>query len=267
MKTKTVAKKTTSVFLCFLLLFPFALLAGAAGSPTIIAEGSYGADNRSDNVRWSLDSDGLLTISGEGDMYADSSINAGDWVEQGYAGQIKKARIMPGVTSIGFCAFRVCSRMESIEIADTVTTIYPFAFDFCTSLSSINIPDSVTSIGGYAFQSCTSLTHVRLPDHLTFMAVCLFNANTKLTSITIPKSVTVIQTLTISNCPKLKDIYYTGSEEEWNQIEIWEDNQELLSATIHFNSEGPQQSSLQQILQKVKDWFRNLFDKILAIFR
>ena len=38
------------------------------------------------------------------------------------------------------------------------------------------------------------------------------------------------------DCSALTDVYYTGTQEQWNKIEIDDTNEDLLNATIHFNS-------------------------------
>ena len=64
------------------------------------------------------------------------------------------------VTSIGDCAFRICSSLTSITIPNSVTSIGNYAFSSCSSLTSITIPNSVTTIGNYAFDRCKALTSV-----------------------------------------------------------------------------------------------------------
>ena len=51
----------------------------------------------------------------------------------------------------------------------------------------------------------------------------------------IPGSVTTIGDRAFYNCTNLTDIYYTGSEADWAQITIGDDNYDLTDATIHYN--------------------------------
>lgn len=61
-------------------------------------------------------------------------------------------------------------------------------------------------------------------------------ANCKdLTKIIIPNSITNISAVAFSDCDNLDNVYYTGTEEEWNAITIGDSNDSLLDATIHFN--------------------------------
>ena len=89
--------------------------------------------------------------------------------------------------------------------------IRPYTFKDCTSLESIVISNGVTSIESSAFENCTSLK-----------------------SITIPDSVTSIGYFTFYGCTSLKDVYYNGTEEQWNQIYMYPANDCLTNATIHY---------------------------------
>lgn len=64
------------------------------------------------------------------------------------------------VTSISDYAFRDCSEMTSVAIADSVTEIGTGAFVNCSKLSKAAIPNSVRSIGNSAFDGCTSLSSI-----------------------------------------------------------------------------------------------------------
>ena len=139
------------------------------------------------------------------------------------------------VTSIGRYAFYGCTGLTSITIPNSVTSIGGSAFWYFTGLTSITIPNSVTSIGRYAFYGCTGLTSITIPNSVTSIGYRAFNGCTGLTSITIPNSVTRIGDEAFWICTGLKDVYYTGSKDEWKAISVGSYNDNLLNATIHYN--------------------------------
>ena len=123
-----------------------------------LAFGTCGAEGDGSNLTWTLDSDGVLTISGTGrmiDFYPSDDI---PWVENKES--IKTVCIDSGVMSISGSAFSGCSNLAGITLSDSVTSIGGFAFYGCGSLTSIAIPVGVTSIGESAFYGCTGLKAV-----------------------------------------------------------------------------------------------------------
>lgn len=106
-----------------------------------------------DNLTWTLDAEGTMTISGSGAMKGYSTDDSPATQKED---SVKKIVIEDGVTRIGEHAFWHCSNLTSITIPDGVTSIGRSAFNACSSLTSITIPDSVTSIGELAFYDCTS---------------------------------------------------------------------------------------------------------------
>ena len=155
------------------------LLPATALAADILDSGTCGAEGDDSNLTWTLDSEGVLTISGSGDMrdYDYSS----PWYENG--NQIQSVFMANGVTSIGNFAFNECTSLTSMTIPDSVTCIGNCAFRECSSLASVTIPDSVTSIGVYAFCACTSLKSVTIPDSVTSIGNYAFSYCTSLTGI------------------------------------------------------------------------------------
>ena len=214
-------------------------LAPKAEAATIVDSGECGY-----NVTYTLDSDGLLTISGTGAMYDYSWEYIPPWETT----LVRSAVVSDGVTSIGDYAFSWCSSLTSITIPDGVTSIGERAFFWCTGLTSITIPDSVTSIGEDAFYmvpnivysgnlsgapwgaralngyiedgivyedsskakllACPSLREgtVVIPNSVTSIGERAFYDCSSLTSITIPGSVTSIGERTFFDCTGLTSI-------------------------------------------------------------
>ena len=153
------------------------LLPATALAADIVDSGTCGAEGDGSNLAWTLDSEGVLTISGSGDMHGYDP-SAAPW-----HGRVKSAVIAEGVTSISWYAFYDCTSLTSVTIPDSVTSISWYAFYNCRSLTSVTIPNSVTSIGEYAFSDCTSLTSVTIPDSVTSIGSFAFRFCTSLTGI------------------------------------------------------------------------------------
>lgn len=90
-----------------------------------------------------------------------------------------------------------------------------FAFGLVSDIYDVLVEDGMTSICDSAFYYCENLT-----------------------SVTIPSTVLRIEPWAFSDCDKLEDIYYGGTEEQWNKVEIGEYNDSLLNATIHFSAQS-----------------------------
>ena len=151
------------------------------------------------NLKWHLTDDGVLTITGKGEMYGYS--NRGPW-----GSSIKRVIIGDGVTTIGNVAFGECRSLTSVIIPNSVTTIGGDAFSNCSSLTSITIPNSVTTIERSAFSGCSSLTSVTIPNSVTTIGDYAFYGCSSLTSVTIPNSVKAIGEYAFKNCTSITQI-------------------------------------------------------------
>lgn len=109
-----------------------------------------------DNLVWSFNSSGTLTIAGTGDMW-DFQAGSAPWHES--AGSVRSLRILSGVTGIGNYAFYGCTGLVGeVTIPEGVTRIGDGAFFYCndsgTSDLSILLPESLLTIGRDAFHAC-----------------------------------------------------------------------------------------------------------------
>ena len=171
-----------------------------------------------ENLTWTLDENGVLTISGTGDMYNYNSNNKAPW----FGRTINAAVIEDGVTSIGSEAFNSCSHMTNVTIASSVTRIGTSAFTLCSGLTDVVVPFGVTNLEGGVFGQCGNLRSVTLPEGITSIGYATFFDCNKLASIVIPSSVTSIGGVAFFNCNKMTSISLPdgiteiGKEAFWN---------------------------------------------------
>lgn len=174
---------------------------------------------------------------------------------------LTKIIIPDTITTISGYAFYNCSSLTNITIPYTITTIYNYTFYGCNSLTDITIPDSVTVIGDVAFSHCCNLTNVTIGKNVTTIGRSAFSYCDRLTSITLPNCVTKIDDYAFYWCDSLTsiiipasitevgddafqycnltDIYFIGTQEQWNNINIGSNNTSLSNATIHCNYVPP----------------------------
>ena len=141
--------------------------------------------------------------------------------------------IPSSVIDISAKAFAGCENLKDITIPDGVENIGWSAFSRCMNLKSIVVPDSVKSIEDIAFFECYSLESITLPDTLTTIENSTFAYCTSLESITLPNSITNIGYDAFDECLSLNDVYYLGTIEQWEAINIESGNGRLLTAKIH----------------------------------
>ena len=139
-----------------------------------------------------------------------------------YKGSGGDVVIPEGVTSIGRCAFYICSSLASVVIPEGVTSIGERAFYDCSSLTNVLIPEGVTSIGIMAFSGCSSLASVVIPEGVTSIGIMAFFGCRSLANVVIPKSVTSIGNSTFGYCSSLTNVVIPESVKSigWDAFEF-----------------------------------------------
>lgn len=95
-----------------------------------------------------------------------------------------------------------------------------------------NLP--VTKIGEGAFLGCNIITSVTVPDGVNSIGEEAFAYCNNLTAVTVPNGIASIHDLAFFGCNGLKDVYYSGTQKQWQQIQIGAGNESLINATVHF---------------------------------
>jgi hypothetical protein len=106
-------------------------------------------------------------------------------------------------------------------------------------VESIVLPNTVTEIGVSTFEGC------------------------KATSITIPQSVKTICERAFYNC-KVKDVYYRGTKKQWDSITIWDNNEELLNAAIHYEWTDVTKEYVDEKVGEIKPTINNIYSDMVS---
>ncbi|MDE7405432.1 MAG: leucine-rich repeat protein [Clostridiales bacterium] len=138
---------------------------------------------------------------------------------------------------VGSMAFRGCEELASVTFNDGLVRIDGYAFEKCTKLQEVIIPDSVNDLGYGVFDGCTALTYAKLPAGITYIDRSVFDGCTALEGVVIPQSVEQMSYGILTDCPDTVKIYYCGTEQQWNAININNSNDVLINATKYYYSE------------------------------
>ena len=118
------------------------------------------------------------------------------------------------ISTLNVSSFENCDHLETIRLAEGMTTIPYRCFFDASELATIDIPEGVTIIEENAFTACTSLQTIILPSTLK----------------TVEDSAFLDSDLTV--------VFFKGTEEQFDEMEISGNNNELLSSKIYFYSES-----------------------------
>ena len=147
---------------------------------------------------------------------------------------LSSVKLSKGLTAISSSAFAYCINLVNITIPDNIEIIGSAAFCGCESLENITLSNNITAINGGTFAECYSLKTIDIPDSVTIIYRYAFDYCVELETVKIGKGVKTIQERSFYNCNVLNNVYYAGSEESWNEIDIGLFNGWLVNNDIHF---------------------------------
>ncbi len=203
-----------------------------AQTQVVCASGTLSRNGKcGNNLTWTLDSSGKLTISGTGDMsdYThdfENNIRTSPWAD--YRSMIRSIEIGSGVTRIGSYAFED-TNITSLTIPGSVTAIGDYGFNGNRYLAELTLQSGLKSIGKEAFSWSKRLTTVTIPNGVTTIGEEAFvhcwawppKADTYigLSTVSIPGSVTSIgKNAFDDNQELLTTVNFDGTQEQWNAI-------------------------------------------------
>ncbi|MBP3370514.1 MAG: leucine-rich repeat protein [Clostridia bacterium] len=118
------------------------------------------------------------------------------------------------VNRIGEASFDSCEMLKEIKLGTGIDKIPFMAFSGCSALKTVNIPEGVSIIDENSFEDCTSMK-----------------------TVVFPTTLTSIEDSAFLGCSAIVSIFFAGSEDQFDAIEIADGNDALLDAKVYFYSE------------------------------
>ena len=186
-----------------------------SGAVKIIAKGNCGADEGGENLKWTLDNNGVLTISGSGamkDYTWDENVRL-DWYVR--KKDIRSVVLDNRITHIGNYAFDKCTNIESVRytgytgnagiaLPEKVTTIGVHAFSDTGVTGTLKLPEHLTEIDSLAFYHCGKLNgELKLPDTVKEIGGFAFNSCGFTGKLELPASLEKIGNDAFESCSGL----------------------------------------------------------------
>ena len=147
--------------------------------------------------------------------------------------KLKKVHFGRKQTYLSSGAFKGCGLLSDINM-ENVAGIASNVFEDCTGLKSADLTNA-EYIGAYAFRNCVNLEKVAFGKQTQFYEGTFSNCP-KISKIYFSKELETIDGYFLSGCDSVKDIYYEGSQEDWNKVAIDPAAADKLKGvTMHYN--------------------------------
>lgn len=169
-----------------ILLLLAVLLFSSMGLNYVYATDGIASGSCGNSITWSLNSNGILTITGNGAMSGSSCA----WAD--YKDQVKEVVFNGNITSISACAFEYNTKLEKVTLPDSITIIDRRAFAECTNLKTVVFPKNLRTIGTSSFYKCSSLEAVDIPEDVLYVNENAFAECTSLKTAIVRSSIALV---------------------------------------------------------------------------
>lgn len=187
---------------------------------------------------------------------------------------LKEITFPEGIKTVFGSVMRYCDKLEKVNLPESVVAINDESFMDCRSIKTLSIPKNVETVTGGAFINCAALEKISVdadnayftagsdgilfskdgaklvyypankqqkvytvPDTVTSIGTYAFCSAQNLATVVIPDSVTTIEAAAFYGL-NIRDIYFEGTQEEWNAFAVATDTANPVKANVHFNYNG-----------------------------
>ena len=159
-------------------------------------------------------------------------------------------------TSIGKGAFSGCTQLKNVTLPEVALEIGDGAFKDCPAIEDLVMPrvqegDNELTVPAESFSGCTALKSSKILNGTTVIKTSAYENCSSLSSIRIPVTVTEIHDNAFKGCTQLSEIYYGGTMDQWNSINISLTGNEALKnpdLTVHTDPDYPSYGTVKTII-------------------
>jgi hypothetical protein len=113
-----------------------------------------------------------------------------------------------GTETIGYCAFRECTSLTTINYPSTLKEIGDYSFQYDSLLAiPLILPESLTYLGLLAYGDCHSIVTASLPGSLGEVPGELFYGCRSLSTVTLGDGICFIGEQAFNHCPNIDTIF------------------------------------------------------------
>ncbi|MDY4742675.1 MAG: fibronectin type III domain-containing protein [Lachnospira sp.] len=207
------------------LILIIAVIAVIIGCTSVASAETVGSGTCGDNITWTLDSGGVLTLSGTGETYEYGSYGSEErapWYRNAY--DVKSAVIEEGITGVFYGLFLDCKNLEKVYFPSTLECLDYGTFTNCNSVKEVHVADLANFLN-LRKNSDYYLTNGRpalyVGDALVKELVIpegvpeirQLSGYSSIEKVVIPQSVTKIHLGAFDECFKLKEVVIEGNPE------------------------------------------------------
>ncbi len=144
--------------------------------------------------------------------------------------------VKDGTKAVADGAFSNCAEVTGVELPKGITRIGNSTFFGVREMKSITLPEGITVIGAKAFCQCAGLEKLVLPDGVADIQDGALSYCDNFKELTMTRSVKRIGSGVFEKTLLLDVLYFVGTEDDFNKIEMDASTRSLLRTIIRYIS-------------------------------
>lgn len=141
------------------------------------------------------------------------------------------------VHTVGAEAFKNIKNVH-VKFLGTISTLGISSFEECDTLETLKLGSGLTAIPARCFFEASSLMTIDIPEGVTVIEEDAFSACAALRTIVLPTTLTKIENSAFADSSALAVVFFKGTPEQFDAIDVSGKNDDLLNAKVYYYSES-----------------------------